>query len=899
MDLFSLVARLTLDEKDYEKALKQAERKAGSAKVDVSGEIRVADHFSDALHRVESAAQNFDGDVSGEITADDQYTGKVEAAEGKADEADLDADGELSADDQYSGDLISAEGNAANAELDADGELTATDNYSGTLEAVVGAATDANLNADGVLSADNQYTEALEDAEADASTADLDADGELTADDQYSGDLANAVTAAADAFLDAEGTLSAVDDYTEALEGAENDAAVADLDADGTLTADDDYTEVLEGAENDAAVADLDAEGVITLDTSDFTTELGNAEEAASGFSEQFTSLISGIEDKLKKAGIVAAVGSIATSLHNAIQGTAGYADTIDKQSQALSISRGEYQKWDHALRQSGASMATVTRGFKNLNSFLGGEATDDISAAMDALNINPADYKGTEDLFEAVIGSLSELEEGSERDNLVTAIFGRGGTQLNALLNSGKKGIEDLRQEAEDLGLIMSDEDIANGVAFGDAFANMQAATEALRNKVVSELFPILTDAVNLVTQLMSGEADPEAFNAAFNNILGKVPVLVQKFISALTTAIPQIVGMLSTLFKDQGFYHSLFDLVLAIVKGVKDMLASLAAGALEAGYDAVWGEGEFRKAGGLRDTLDPEHKVWEDPTTPKPGSTVEDMENRSSAAYQLTQGRGGGNAHSIYITGAEVVMPESAAPYVPKDATYVASASLREKGAFVLSDGTIVVPDGYGLWDRIYKANGDTDTLPAGTFAYDESDVLWRNSSNLELPAGASAYIPEGAIYADGADLTANGAQITAFGTILIPDGGGGQTVYYPDGSTGHYSGQMPDDLVVWQNGSHAKGLWDVPYDNYLAALHRDEMVLTASQARDYREGNSDSDTMMDLIQLLRTDMANLKIQVGEKVFGQTVVDYSGRKMRGYIGRAEDRVISGYGWG
>ena len=829
MDLFSLVARLTLDEKDYEKALKQAERKASSAKVDVSGDIHVSDHFSDALHRVESAAQNFDGDVSGEITANDQYTGKVEAAETKADEADLDADGKLSADDQYSDDLSAA------------------------------------------------------------------------------------VTAAADAFLDADGTLSADDDYTEALEGAENDAAVADLDADGALTADDDYTEVLEGAENDAAVADLDAEGAITLDTSDFTNELGNAEEAASGFSEQFTSLISGIEDKLKKAGIVVAVGSIATSLHNAIQGTAGYADTIDKQSQALSISRGEYQKWDHALRQSGASMATVTRGFKNLNSFLGGEATDDISAAMDALNINPADYKGTEDLFEAVIGSLSELEEGSERDNLVTAIFGRSGTQLNALLNSGKKGIEDLRQEAEDLGLIMSDEDIANGVAFGDAFANMQAATEALRNKVVSELFPVLTDAVNLVTQLISGEADPDAFNAAFQKILDKVPALVTKFISGLQSAIPQFAAMMSALFKDQSFYHSLFDLVLAIVKGVKDMLASLAAGALEAGYDAVWGEGEFRKAGGLRDTLDPEHKVWEDPTTPKSGSTVEDMENRSSAAYQLTQGRGGGSTHSIYITGAEVVMPESAAPYVPKDASYVASASLREKGAFILSDGTIVVPDGYGLWDRIYKANGDTDTLPSGTFAYDESDVLWRNNgisgekilnsgSSLELPEGAEAFIPDGAVYAEGANVNADGAYILADGTIVIPNAvGAGVTNYNPDGTvtTSYNSRIKSTNPVVWSN-THAKGLWDVPYDDYLAALHRDEMVLTASQARDYREEHdSGNDALLEMIQMLRTDMANLKIQVGEKVFGQTVVDYSGRKMRGYIGRAEDRVISGYGWG
>lgn len=39
----------------------------------------------------------------------------------------------------------------------------------------------------------------------------------------------------------------------------------------------------------------------------------------------------------------------------------------------------------------------------------------------------------------------------------------------------------------------------------------------------------------------------------------------------------------------------------------------------------------------------------------------------------------------------------------------------------------------------------------------------------------------------------------------------------------------------------GSNAKGDWSVPYDDYITRLHRGEMVLTKSQARQYREGNS----------------------------------------------------------
>ena len=96
-----------------------------------------------------------------------------------------------------------------------------------------------------------------------------------------------------------------------------------------------------------------------------------------------------------------------------------------------------------------------------------------------------------------------------------------------------------------------------------------------------------------------------------------------------------------------------------------------------------------------------------------------------------------------------------------------------------------------------------------------------------------------------------------------------------------------------------SHAKGAWDIPYNNYLANLHRDEMVLTASQARDYREGNNDNSAIVDAIRGLRQDITNLQLVVGQKTFGRAVVNYSGKRMNGYIGEAEDKLSAGYGWG
>lgn len=100
--------------------------------------------------------------------------------------------------------------------------------------------------------------------------------------------------------------------------------------------------------------------------------------------------------------------------------------------------------------------------------------------------------------------------------------------------------------------------------------------------------------------------------------------------------------------------------------------------------------------------------------------------------------------------------------------------------------------------------------------------------------------------------------------------------------------------------EDGSDAKGAWNIPYDNFRARLHRGEMVLTASQARRYRDGEGFGGTgeIVSAIQGLRADMQNLRLMVGEKEFGRATVQYGGRRMQGQIGRAESQSAAGYGW-
>ncbi len=79
-------------------------------------------------------------------------------------------------------------------------------------------------------------------------------------------------------------------------------------------------------------------------------------------------------------------------------------------------------------------------------------------------------------------------------------------------------------------------------------------------------------------------------------------------------------------------------------------------------------------------------------------------------------------------------------------------------------------------------------------------------------------------------------------------------------------------------WANyhyGKHAKGAWDIPYDNYMASLHRGEMVLTATQARQYRDGQAggglSADDVADIVgAVMRNTALVFKDEVVARTFG-----------------------------
>lgn len=62
------------------------------------------------------------------------------------------------------------------------------------------------------------------------------------------------------------------------------------------------------------------------------------------------------------------------------------------------------------------------------------------------------------DEIYQRVIFSLADMEEGIERNNLAMKLFGESGIKLNPILNEGKEGIKQWYEAAEEMGYVMDE---------------------------------------------------------------------------------------------------------------------------------------------------------------------------------------------------------------------------------------------------------------------------------------------------------------------------------------------------------------------------------------------------------------------------------------------------------
>ena len=329
------------------------------------------------------------------------------------------------------------------------------------------------------------------------------------------------------------------------------------------------------------------AEGISGSLSSIFDGEATKAGDSAG--KKMGGSLSSALGGALKVgAAATAALGTAAigagTALAGAAANVASYGDNIDKMSQKMGMSATAYQEWDAVMQHSGTSMETMKSSMKTL-----ANAAETGNEAFKQLGITENDLKtmNQEQLFEATIAGLQEVDDTTQRTYLAGKLLGKGATELGALLNTSAEDTQAMRDRVHELGGVMSDEAVKNSAAFQDSLQDMQTAFTGVKNGIISEMLPSFTSVIDGFAGLVTGEENAkdkivEGVKGIISKLQENLPKIVEG-VSGLAQAFMEVAPELLTTLA-QGLLQaipqllpSLVQLVGQIAKGIIELLPQL----------------------------------------------------------------------------------------------------------------------------------------------------------------------------------------------------------------------------------------------------------------------------------------------------------------------------------
>lgn len=246
-------------------------------------------------------------------------------------------------------------------------------------------------------------------------------------------------------------------------------------------------------------------------------------------------------------ATAVAAVGAAAaagtTAMIKGATAVADYGDNIDKMSQKMGLSAEAYQEWDAVMRHSGTSMESMKASMKTL-----ANAAETGNEAFAALGITEEQLAklNQQELFEATISALQNVESTTERTYLAGKLLGRGATELGALLNMSAEDTDKMRQRVHELGGVMSDEAVKNSAQFKDNLQDLQTAFSGLKRGIIMDVLPGFNMLMSGFTKLITNEEGAEEeIEKGVDNLLTNVEKGLEKATGLAEKLLPKILDV------------------------------------------------------------------------------------------------------------------------------------------------------------------------------------------------------------------------------------------------------------------------------------------------------------------------------------------------------------------
>tara|TARA_X000001388_G_C2229713_1_gene122649 strand:- start:895 stop:2535 length:1641 start_codon:yes stop_codon:yes gene_type:complete len=208
----------------------------------------------------------------------------------------------------------------------------------------------------------------------------------------------------------------------------------------------------------------------------------------------------------------IAAISTSLFALRKGIQGaasmfqsiiteTANAGDAAAISADQVSMSAEAWQEYAHAADIAGVPIGRLRTALRRMGDNAvdaqkgAGQATDALVELFGTMDKVPKDQ---DKLFVQIMTHLHEMGDSAEamqrKGGLLAQIFGRAGALSMPLIRLGPKAFAQLRQEARDLGIVLSDDVTRATQKFNDELIRVRRSWEGIRNTIGARLLPQIT---------------------------------------------------------------------------------------------------------------------------------------------------------------------------------------------------------------------------------------------------------------------------------------------------------------------------------------------------------------------------------------------------------------------
>lgn len=203
--------------------------------------------------------------------------------------------------------------------------------------------------------------------------------------------------------------------------------------------------------------------------------------------------------------GTVAGTAGLGLLVKNSVE----FADAIGDAADRIGISTDALQEYRYAAQLSGVETESLDSNLEKFVKNLGemrvgtGTLTSYLKKYDEQLLKNIQNAKSTDEALNLVFKALGNTKSEADRAALAAAAFGKAGIGMTLMAKDGAEELENMRQKAHELGIVMDEGLIRQSQDLDDKFKTLSSIIKTQMMSAVLQLAPGVETLVDLFTRM------------------------------------------------------------------------------------------------------------------------------------------------------------------------------------------------------------------------------------------------------------------------------------------------------------------------------------------------------------------------------------------------------------